>query len=1559
MKKLLLLFAAIVGFIGNAQTPLKPLTLPFYENFESATGVFTGNNLCVHCDSLVHWSFKTSNQAYGRLSFNLGFSNKSIGVTDNVGASMDANGGSLNFLSDSLIGTFDLSNYHVDSAGFVGLSFYHLDHGNLGFIYELVWIRGSSSDSWIEVYNLHDNSVENQWVYSGYLDVTKHLRSNNQNFSSTFQVKFGHQGFRRLTSSGSKDGRTIDDISLVFENCLQFATPVFTNINASSAVLNTSDSSATIEIEYGPCGFNQGNGTFQIDSMGSVTIQGLISNTCYDVYLRRKCGSNSSSTWAGPFKLNTACAYTAPYFRDFENFVIPAIDSCFTGLTGRNSNLSVESAITPNPAFSGSVSINMSKNFSASPDLIFVTPEFTDLDSNKQISFYLNRYNGTADLLVGTLQDPKDPTTFVHYKTIANSDMGPSYTWREHVVDFRNYKGTNRYVGFKYDHINKTGLNLYLDNLLYEETPTCFAPSLLSLSVDSIFGSSAKVSWGSSGSGNETFIIWGYKGFNPAIGFAGVDSVSGNDSTYIITGLDQRKAYDFYIQDSCGTDGLSRLIGPLTFYTGCAPMPAVLPIFDGFENDSGVVASDTIFHCYPSHYWSIERYGYGKNGTLRFDFDTTGNFQHHKGYRSAKLSSNSQNDSIFLILTADLSNYANTNSSVELSYFFADHGNPTHAANKVWARGGINDPWVPMYDWEARANGWSWTKDSVYLDTLLSGYNQYLSSTTQIRWVQKGSSFSPERGFGLDDVWLKEVSCIKPASFKAQALSQTAIAFTWDEVLPGGSFEVWVGSAGFYQGPQTKGGAKFIGTGDSLWVGTLQNNSCYDVLIRRLCSTGDSSEWVGPINVCTSCGDITTPYFEDFDGLPAGLSGNLGNCWIAASSRPNISNPYIFKTNKGSTPSANTGPSGDAGTGRGTYVYIESVGSYGFDMATLTTLNDVDVTSVVNPELRFSYHMYGAQTSSLKVQVNSGNGWTTLRTISGQQHSSIFAPWTKTIVPLSGHGNRFKLRFQSQKGAVGVGDIAIDNIEIDKPVTCIKPSAITLSNLSQTGVSITVTPGGALAHTMQLSYGPALSNPANGTKTVFMGGNHILSNLISSTEYCIYIRAICGIGDTSYWYGPYCFSTPCPDIAAPYSQSFDSTNVSEVPPCWHATPPDYFTVAVVDSTDRGIPLPSMPHCLELNENTSSPVIAVSPPFSDLANGLNQVRVKVSYEISSANFSDTLFIGTMLNPTDISTFRKLGYFDVKNNNATFKEYIFELVDTSLIGNNRHIVFMYDQTPGGNFEYYVDDFYYEPIPCLKADNLRILSDSCQSVTLSWDSHGASSFLEYGLSGFIPGQGTRKPLLQSPHTLTGLQGLANYDVYVLNVCGSDTSGYDAPLSFRADNDLWLTGSINVASRSYTDTTINYSFIVKNPTTGLSNSYRWDFGNGITAKGSVGNVQYVTPGMKTVVLSAMGQCFVNDTMVVNINIGLPENEVITMVVDVFPNPANDEVHLKAGNLKCNELEVALYDSKGAKLDEQIVRTIDGVLYKTLSLKGMPAGVYSIHIKSKEGKLVKKLIKE
>ncbi len=65
--------------------------------------------------------------------------------------------------------------------------------------------------------------------------------------------------------------------------------------------------------------------------------------------------------------------------------------------------------------------------------------------------------------------------------------------------------------------------------------------------------------------------------------------------------------------------------------------------------------------------------------------------------------------------------------------------------------------------------------------------------------------------------------------------------------------------------------------------------------------------------------------------------------------------------------------------------------------------------------------------------------------------------------------------------------------------------------------------------------------------TVVTGTNpHALTGLSANYSYDFYVRAICGVGDSSAWAGPYSFVTPCNTAAITYTQDFTTWPMQ----CW-------------------------------------------------------------------------------------------------------------------------------------------------------------------------------------------------------------------------------------------------------------------------------------------------------------------------------------------------------------------------------------------------------------------------
>lgn len=176
-----------------------PVTLPWSEGFETVGPTLTFTSATTQINGLCVWDYEKDNN--GRLQFDQ-YSN-----TGNYAAAFDANPTgtiSINYL----ILTLDLSNYNGSTD--LELSFWKMNYGEESDSNDRVWIRGSNSDSWIEVYDLAANqaATNGDWNETSGIDIDAAIEGAGQTISSTFQIRFGQEDNFSFTN----DGRAIDDI---------------------------------------------------------------------------------------------------------------------------------------------------------------------------------------------------------------------------------------------------------------------------------------------------------------------------------------------------------------------------------------------------------------------------------------------------------------------------------------------------------------------------------------------------------------------------------------------------------------------------------------------------------------------------------------------------------------------------------------------------------------------------------------------------------------------------------------------------------------------------------------------------------------------------------------------------------------------------------------------------------------------------------------------------------------------------------------------------------------------------------------------------------------------------------------------------------------------------------------------------------------------------------------------------------------------------------------------------------------------------------------------------
>jgi hypothetical protein len=178
--------------------------IPYIQDFEQAGDLLLTRS-DFGLDSFPEWDFLSTR--FGRLSTNtaeiLAIQGKKAITLDNF-ADADTSG-------NELILNIDLE-AHRDSL--VYLDFSYRSRGELAGG-DVVWIRGSTAQQWVQVFNLFNNAVPGALVREvSRLNLKKILSDAGQNFSNHTQIRFATTHTRSATTLTGNGGYTLDNIRL-------------------------------------------------------------------------------------------------------------------------------------------------------------------------------------------------------------------------------------------------------------------------------------------------------------------------------------------------------------------------------------------------------------------------------------------------------------------------------------------------------------------------------------------------------------------------------------------------------------------------------------------------------------------------------------------------------------------------------------------------------------------------------------------------------------------------------------------------------------------------------------------------------------------------------------------------------------------------------------------------------------------------------------------------------------------------------------------------------------------------------------------------------------------------------------------------------------------------------------------------------------------------------------------------------------------------------------------------------------------------------------------------
>lgn len=225
---------------------------------------------------------------------------------------------------------------------------------------------------------------------------------------------------------------------------------------------------------------------------------------------------------------------------------------------------------------------------------------------------------------------------------------------------------------------------------------------------------------------------------------------------------------------------------------------------------------------------------------------------------------------------------------------------------------------------------------------------------------------------------------------------------------------------------------------------------------------------------------------------------------------------------------------------------------------------------------------------------------------------------------------------------------------------------------------------------------------------------------------------------------------------------------------------------------------------------------------------------------------------------------------------------------------------------------------------------ISQSTSNLTVSFTDNSTGTPTSWA---WDFGDGNTSTMQNPSHTYTN-SGTYTVTLTVTNNCGDVST---STVSFTICD-------APVAGYSFTASGAGLTYDFTDASTGSSAAWAWDFGDGNTSTSQNPSHTYATDGNYTVCLTLTDSCGVSDTSCQNLMVvGIDQLENTSF--EVFPNPAQDQIHLRASSYAATDLKVELLDVVGRKMNGFEVVGMNGAREFTLPLEGLKNGLYFLKV--------------
>lgn len=629
-------------------------------------------------------------------------------------------------------------------------------------------------------------------------------------------------------------------------------------------------------------------------------------------------------------------------------------------------------------------------------------------------------------------------------------------------------------------------------------TLSCNTPN--SLTASNITTTSADLGWTENGTATSWEIEYGPLGFAQGTGTAAVTGLN----PFAVTGLSAATVYSFYVRAICGVADTSLWAGPFGFTTTfntptgvtCTSGGASSFIFsDDMETGIGWTGDIGL----GNGQWDYPTASPGGNST------GTGPSAAQSGTTYAEYEA-SGNVSTIASMVSPMIDLTSATDQAELSFYMHAFGADIGTLN-VGVGTTPTGPFTSVFSWTGEYQTAA-TDPWVHIGADLTAY---LGQQIYIEFSYGGTGNGFEGDLAIDLLQVEScVNCSSPAALTTSNITASSVDLGWTQSGAAVSWEIEYGASGFSIGA----GTIVASTINPYNLSGLMANSSYDFYVRTICGVGDTSAWTGPVSFTTPCNTFTLPWSEDFDN-----AGVLPACWSMSGGEP-----WLFNT-AGPNHVGNAGTITGASASGGYYAVVDASGT---SAPAILTSPLIDISSLTNPQLSF-YEISnneGFANSQLDVEVWDGAAWNPVAT-----YNTNTVGWEKKEIVLTSltFTGDAQVRFIFSE-VINPGDfyddIAIDDVTFEEAPSCITPSFLSANNVTPSDADLVWTQSGT-SLSWNIEYGVAGFVQGSGTFTNTTSNPYVLTGLNANTTYGYFVQAICSVGDTSAWAGPYLFTTLC------------------------------------------------------------------------------------------------------------------------------------------------------------------------------------------------------------------------------------------------------------------------------------------------------------------------------------------------------------------------------------------------------------------------------------------------